>query len=110
MTQVIVTSNTSNLDTVSDLARYTSVQFQSIIGAVNGNLELGTNLKSKLLTVNFTASNTQVQMAHNLGKTPTAIILAGSNAATSIYSAKSADSTYVYLMSSAIANTTVLIF
>lgn len=102
----------SDVDRVKpeDLARYTNMILEQIVQAINGKLSFGDNFDAKLLTVTFSAANTDVATIHGLGRVPAYYIVLGSSAATNIYDGSSANtSSLLYLRASATGTVRVMV-
>lgn len=103
--------DTSNLSTVEQLTRFVSIAFQEIVSVVNGNLDFGENIRSQQLDVIFDIANSEVSISHTLGRVPNGAFLVKSDVSTNIYNGTSDNtSSTIYLRSSAVANTTVVVF
>lgn len=104
--------NISNLaNDPKQLARFISIFRDAVIQEVNGNLEFDSNMKTSIVTANFAAANSELIVTHTLGRAPQGYILTRSNAAASVYDGVTANTnTFLYVRSSAIANTTLLVF
>lgn len=103
--------NISNVTTVSDLARYASIVFEQIESILNGGVTFTDNFQSAIVSVTFSAANTQVQIAHSLGRIPVGYILTKASAAMIIYDGGSANTANdIFLKSSAIGNAQILVF
>lgn len=66
--------NMQNLTTVEDVVRFLSRYLKDVEAAVNGGLRFTDNVKSQLLTVNFTATNTDTTFQHKMGKPITGVM------------------------------------
>lgn len=94
-----------------DVQRFVSAFLTQTQDAINGNLTFSENIKAKVVSVNFTSANNQVQVSHGLGQTPTGYILVGSSAAMSLYNGTSANTgELLYIRSSAVGSASVLVF
>lgn len=101
----------SNLETLDSLTQHLNIFTDDLISNVNGNLEFGENIKTSLVTINFTAANTEVAVTHTLGRVPIGYMQVGANAAASLYAGTSANTDgIIYLKSSAIAIVNALVF
>ena len=103
--------NLFNLKDLDQLVRFTTIMMNDVLRVVNGNLSFEDNFNSRFVDVSFTAANIEVYVPHTLGRIPTGYILTKTNAAASIYSGTSTfTESAIYLKSSAIAETKILIF
>lgn len=111
MAKIPASNNLSNIKSVEDVVRYFSIFVGDVFDIVNGKIEFDSNIQSKTIDFNFTSANTNFAMIHGLGKIPKGYLLIKSNVATSIYDG-SIDATekLIYLKSSQIATTRLLIF
>lgn len=111
MSKVRDNFNYSNLSTLDDLKRFLSVFLDNLTPIVNGNIEFDLNIKTKTVTANFLTANTELEVTHNLGRVPVGYLLAQSNVSTTLFNGVSTNTdSKIYLKSSAIANTTIIVF
>jgi hypothetical protein len=111
MPKLVNNFNYSNIEQTGDMARFLTISGGELFDTINGNLEFGQNIRTSLVTVNFTAANTQVQVTHGLGRVPQGYFFAGGNAAATIYDGTITNTdTFLYVKSSAIANVRILVF
>lgn len=91
--------------------RFIDLFCQDVIDKVNGKLDFATNFNCKVLTVKFTAANTDAAVQHNLGRVASNYILAGQTVAMQVYNGASTNtSTTLYLRSTAAGSATVIVF
>lgn len=103
--------NVSNVTTVDDLARYSSIVFEQVESILNGGITFTDNFQGIVVSVSFSAANVEVQIAQPLGKIPVGYILIKASAAMSIYDGNSANTANsIFLKSSAIGNAQLLVF
>lgn len=94
-----------------EVARFTDLAFQDIVSTLNGNLDFQTNFNCKILSVTFSAANTQVAISHGLGRIPAGYLQISSSVAASVYNGDSSSSSSVlYLKSSAPATVGLIVF
>lgn len=111
MSRLSAKPNLSNVTDLEDLKRYTQQFLSDVFDRVNGQLEYDLNLRTKTVSVTFAASNTQVAVGHNLGKTPTGFIVAGLSVSATIYNGTTAfDKSNIYIKASAPCTAKVIIF
>ncbi len=109
MGKIASTGSVSNLTTVDELARFSSISFASIITQINGNLTFGDNISAKVFDVTFSTANTEVQSAHGLGRTPLIWICGSLTANAVVFQSSAADNTNVYLEASAPCSAKILV-
>jgi len=103
--------NVSNVTTVTDLARYTSITLDQIQSILNGGITFVDNFQASTISANFTAANTEFQLSHSLGRIPVGYILINASAAMIIYNGGSANTANdIFLKSSAIGTGQILVF
>lgn len=111
MSKIKTDYNFSNLEEAKEIARFLNRFTSDLTDIVNGNLEFGSNIKSSVISINFTAANSDIGVDHGLGRVPTGYILVKSNAACSIYDGSAlANAKTITLKSNAVANTKILVF
>lgn len=100
-----------NLEVWEEGRRFIGDTMNRILQVVNGNLEIGFNLKMVVIDAVFSAANTSVRFEHGLGKVPTGYVLCKSNVSATIFDGTSDNTaSTIFLQSSSVANTKVLIF
>jgi len=78
---------------------------------LNNGLTFTDNFAGKITTVTFSAANTDVAVAHGLGRVPTGYLIISSGASMSVYTGSSAwTSNLIYLRSSATGTVGVIVF
>lgn len=83
---------------------------QAVKEIINGKIDFDKNMVVAPISVQFTATNTEKAIAHNLGRTPRGFLVISSTAAANIYNGTSAwTDSNIYLKSSALT-TVQLIF
>jgi len=103
--------NVSNVDTVTDLARYTSITLDQIESILNGGITFLDNFQASIVNVSFTMANTEMQISHTLGRVPSGYILINASAAMIIYNGGSANTANdIFLKSSAVGSGQILVF
>lgn len=111
MGKIQSSSKIENLPDLDEVKRYTSIALDDIIDNINGNLTVRDNLSMKLVSVTFTAANTELLVAHGLGRTPQGYLIASLTNAATIYDGTSENGIVnYYLKSSAICGARVLFF
>lgn len=107
----VLAYTTTNLKDIETLSTYSTRLFQSIVTAVNGNLTFLENMKCRIVVVDFTAADTEVQVLHGLGIIPAGYISVWQNAAASVYATTTTwTDRSIYLKASAICQVKLLIF
>lgn len=111
MGKVQSSSKIENLPDLDEVKRYTSIALDDIIDNINGNLTVRDNLSMKLVSATFTASNTEIVVAHGLGRTPQGYLVASLTGAATIYDGVSENNmTNYFLRSSAVCGARILFF
>lgn len=101
----------SQQDELPDLKRFTAIALQKIVDALTQNLTFSDNFNGKIVGATFSVSNTEVAIAHGLGRVPTGFIPTLPSAAMSIYNGTTAWTTSnIYLKSSAVGSAQILVF
>lgn len=91
--------------------KYTTLALEQIGQLLNNGLSLSDNFDAKILTITFTAANTDLATVHGLGRVPTSYIQIGQTAAMSIYDGASANtSSLIYLRSDAAGTVRLVVF
>lgn len=106
-------SASSDIDKLKaeEVQKYVALYLDQVTNLVNGNLSFADNFNAKLLTVTFSAANTDVASIHGLGRVPSGYFLVGSTAAMSIYDGASANtSSLLYLRSNATGTARLVVF
>lgn len=88
-----------------DIKKYVTLCLSDIVDKVNGKLELGVNVIGKLLSITFLAANTDVSVAHGLGRVPAGYIITGSSASMSVYNGSTANTASSLILRSSAAGT-----
>lgn len=108
-----ITAST-NIDQVKEdeQIRFVDLALQDIVRVVNGNLDFPTNFNWRnIISVDFTAQDTEVTINHGLGRSPKGYIITGTDTATSIYDGDTpADETAIYLKATQIATVRLVVF
>ncbi len=103
----------TNFDTVKkeEVPRFVEIFAQDVVNVVNGNVEFGTNIKSTIVSVTFSASDTDTIVGHSLGKVPTGYIPVGLSWSMIVYTGSlSATNKQITLKSSATGTASILLF
>lgn len=100
----------ANIDDWKGAGRFVADSLNEMIGVINGNLEIGLNIKAQIVDASFTATNTDTVIPHSLGRVPNGYILINSNVSTNLYNGSVAfASGNITLKSTAVATTKILI-
>jgi hypothetical protein len=101
----------SNVGSWEDLRRYASISLKSIVDVVNGDVDLVDNCRTSLVSVTFTAANTETKVAHGLGKVPQGYITVGRSADVRVYDgASDSTSENVFVRASGAGTVRLLVF
>lgn len=111
MSLIQASSDIYNLPEGKELTRYIQLFLQNVSETVNGNLEFGINLKTKVVTVVFGQANVSVAVPHGLGKVPQGYILAGKSASgVNVFDGTGKNTVNLYYLQSSSAGTAKIIF
>ncbi len=109
MAKVNSKTNVSNIQTLEELRRYTSISLSDIANAINGNLTFSENLQIQAIDVTFLTANTVSTVPHGLGRVPLMWISGNMSTNSVIYQGKAADASFLYLAASAASNVRILV-
>lgn len=108
-----VTQN-DRLGTIKDpleFIRQAATLLSDIVLMINGKIEFGDNIKSQVVSVSFTASDTDTAVNHGLNKTGVNYFPTTKNVTCDIYSGnRSANNQTIYLRSTQVASVTLVLF
>lgn len=91
--------------------RFIDIALQDIVQRINGDLDFQTNFNCAIVSVNFTAQNTDQAVSHGLGRIPTGYIPINQNVATRIFNGTTASTSgIIYLQSTQVATVGLIIF
>lgn len=104
--------NVSNASSLQDLIRFTSNSLTKIQAIINGNVDIIENGGNELLSFSFTKINSDVGVAHSLGRVPRGYINVGSNnSALGLANGATPNSTdTLYLRAGSTGMVTVMVF
>lgn len=89
---------------------YISRFAKEVIGVLNAGIALNDNINGKIVSVEFTATNTEVRIDHNLNRIPSGYIQLGQSAAMTIYDGTTATTnSTIFLRSNAVGTVKLLI-
>ncbi len=110
MSKVQASPDLSTIDE-KDIRKYVTLVLVDIVDKVNGKLDLGVNVSGKIVSVPFTAANTDTTISHGLGKTPTGYLVVGLSTNMIVYDGTVAkNSSTITLKSSAIGTAQIYFF
>ncbi len=110
MSKVQASTSVSNVKP-DEVARFTDLCLADIVNIVNGNLDFGSNINCKLLSVTFSAANVNTAVTHNLGRAPAGYIVTKSSASANVFDGTVAsNSNTLYLQASAQATVGLLVY
>ena len=94
-----------------ELAKFLTLFSQDVVAQVNGKLDFQTNFNCKLISVTFSAANTNVSASHGLGRIPAGYIVTSSSASANVFNGTSGHTTSVInLQASAAATVGLLVY
>jgi hypothetical protein len=101
----------SNVADVDQVKRFVT-QFQiNCKEVVNGNIDFTDNCRTALVSVTFTATNTNTSVSHGLGRVPRGFILVGSSVAMNVYNGSgTTDGTSLSVKADATGTASLLVF
>lgn len=100
MGKITNSPNLSNLTDPKEFQRHASIAVGSVVDKINGGLEFDKNFNSQTVSVVFDQANTDVAVAHTLGRTGLKYLKAQSTADCSVYDgSKPATKDTIYLRS-----------
>lgn len=101
----------SNIDTLDGLIKWVSQMATDIVNVINGKVSLTDNCQTSLVTVNFTAANTEIPVPHSLGMVPQGYLDAGKSAAITVFDGTTSNtSSTLFVKSSGVGTAKLLIF
>ena len=101
----------SQVTDLDSLRRYIAISFQTIQTALGNELSFSDNINCKIISVQFGAPNSDVTVAHLLGRPPIGYIPIRLSAAMTLFDGtKNPTSSNITLQSSAEGNAQVLFF
>lgn len=100
----------SNVEGEEEIKRYVTQFNQAVKDAINGNIDFVDNCRTNIVSITFSASNTDTTVGHGLGRVPQGYILVGSSSAMSVYNGSGNTASQVTLRSSATGTASVLLF
>lgn len=94
-----------------EMPRYLTLFGDQVVRTVNGGLDFQTNFNGTVVSLTFSATNTDTSVAHGLGRVPTGYLIIGRTANMGIYNgAASNTATNLILRSSSVGTASVLVF
>lgn len=101
----------NRLESLEELRRFTAIALTQLSQIVNNGISFADNFDSAILTVTFSAANTEQAISHGLGRVPAGYICIGSAAATTLYDGSSANtSSLLYLRATVATSARILVF
>lgn len=98
-----------NSPTLDGLNKFVNLFAADVEQALNGQLTFADNFRAQLITVIFTAANTEKQVLHTIKKVPTGYFNVGAMAATTVYDGVSSWTTSALYLKSSVATTVRLL-
>ncbi len=103
--------NAENMGDDKEKLEVITLSLKDLYTILNKNATIEDNLKGSIITVSFTAANTNTQVRHGLAFVPSSYVVLSSTVAMSVYDGSTAnDKTFVNLRSSAIGSATIWVF
>lgn len=91
--------------------RFTDLALKDIAQQINGKLDFATNFNGKLLSVTFAAANTQVSVAHGLGRVPQGYIITMDDSGVKVFNGTTSNTaTTLYLRASGPGTVGLLVY
>ncbi len=92
----------TQFNTLAEVKAWVSKFLAEVAQVVNGQLSLTDNVKATIISATFAAPNTEISVAHPLGRAPTGYLVVGLTVSMSVFDGTSQnDSERIYLRSSA---------
>lgn len=110
MAKVKAPLKVDNVESWEDLRRFTGQTFDALLAEINGRLQIVENCYTSLVSIAFSATNTDTQVAHTLGVKPTGWILVSPSAAMQVYQVADSTDKTITLRSSATGSAQILVF
>ena len=105
MSKVRSNTNLGNVTEVTQLAKFTTIALEDMVGIINGQIEFESNIRSNIVTATFTTSASDVRIPHALEKVPSGYIIVGTTDPASFYNGSGQwTSSEIYLRSSAVVS------
>lgn len=99
------------LEGEKEVKRWVSIALEQIGQILNNGLGFSDNFDAKLLTITFSAADTDLATVHGLGRVPSGYFQVGQSAAMSLYDGASANtSSLLYLRSNAAGTCRVWVY
>ncbi len=110
MSKIQASTDMSNVKP-EELAKFVDLFFQDVDRVVNGDLDFQTNFNCQILSITFSAVNTDTTLFHNLKRVPAGYIVISASAATSVYNGSMGNtSSSLFLRASSAATVGLLVF
>lgn len=94
-----------------EFSRFCSIFNKNVQEMVNGNLDFQNNFNCKVISMSFSAINTDTAAVHNLGRVLSSYFVISKSAACDVYNGTSpATANLIYLKGTAVANVTLVVF
>lgn len=94
-----------------DFIRQASKLLGDIVLVINGKIEFGDNIQSQIVSVSFSAQNTDTSVNHALNKSSVNYFPVSKNVACDIYTGnRAANNKTIYLRSTQVASVTLVLF
>lgn len=112
MSNITASSDMSQIDSkdIDLVIKFIDLFMQNVVQVVNGQLDFKTNVNCKLLSITFSAANTNTAINHGLGRIPAGYIITGASAAALVYNGTGNTTSVLNLMASAPATVGLLVF
>lgn len=110
MSNITASPNISQVEE-KELPKFLELFCSDVTDTVNGGLDFQTNFNCKLVSVTFSATNTDTAVAHGLGRAPAGAIRYGGSAAGQVYDGSVAPSAnLIYLKCTAAGTANLIVF
>ena len=94
-----------------EVQRFVDIALSQIVQILNGRITPADNFDCNILSISFSAANTEVGTPHTLGREPAGYYCIGSTDATTLYDGSSANTArLIYLRATAATTARVLVF
>jgi hypothetical protein len=110
MSKITQDSGVDKIQEPKEQIRFITQFFENVKQLINNGLSFADNFNTKILTLTFSATNTDTALVHGLGRAPVGYLILRRSANMVVYGATANTSSIIYLKSSAAGTVTVSVF
>lgn len=92
-----------------EVPRFVDIFCQNVVTVVNGGLDFATNFNCKVVSVVFTAANTDTTVVHNLGRVASKYFPISKTVATDVYDGSVPSSSSAIILRATVPSTVTLV-